>query len=110
MKVKSENEPGVVADVVCDMCGVSARGQAGHLQYGTMRAAWGEGSAHDGEVYELHLCESCFFAQVSAMKRERWLGVFLEEEGDSILRNDTYGLVRKFEASDDASEQPDIPD
>lgn len=100
MKVTSETAQGTVTDVVCDMCGVSTRIEGGELQFGTMHAKWGEGSAHSGEEYELHLCEGCFFVQVASMKRTRWTGMMFEEEGDAILGNDAYGQVSKESAGE----------
>ncbi|QHG65165.1 hypothetical protein [Pseudomonas putida] len=100
MKVTSETDPDMVTDVICDMCGDSTLVESGQLQFGTMHASWGEGSAHCGEEYELHLCENCFFVQVSTMQRTRWIGVMFEDEGDSILKNDAYGrLPRNDEAN-----------
>jgi len=95
MKVTSETDPGMVTDVICDMCGDSTLVAAGDLQFGTMHASWGEGSSHPGEEYELHLCENCFFVQVSTMKRTRWIGVMFEDEGDAILGDDAYGRVTR---------------
>jgi len=43
--------------------------------------------------YELHLCENCFFVQVSTIKRTRWISVMFEDEGDAILKDDAYGRV-----------------
>lgn len=36
--------------------GRSTRIEGYGLQYGTLRANWGYGAAHDGERYEVHLC------------------------------------------------------
>jgi hypothetical protein len=93
MKVTQAAQLEVVADVVCDVCGMSTRNGDGELQYGTMHASWGRGSAHCGETYELHLCENCFFSQVAEMKRTRWLAVMFDDDGDAILGNDSYGRV-----------------
>ena len=93
MKVVSETDPSTVTDVICDMCGDSTRAEAGELHFGTMHASWGEGASHCGEEYELHLCENCFFVQVSTIKRTRWISVMFEDEGDAILKDDAYGRV-----------------
>ncbi|MNF11064.1 hypothetical protein D3C80_2121810 [compost metagenome] len=65
-----------------------------------MHASWGQGSSHCGEEYELHLCENCFFVQVSTIQRTRWIGVMFEDEGDAILSNDAYGRVSKDNRAD----------
>ncbi|WP_177324897.1 hypothetical protein [Pseudomonas sp. GM84] len=78
MKVTQAGQHDVVVDVVCDVCGISTRNADAELQYGSMHASWGKGSAHCGEEYEIHLCENCFFAQVAEMKRTRWLAVMFD--------------------------------
>lgn len=95
MKIAQASEPDVIADVVCDVCGMSTRDGEGQFQYGTMHASWGRGASHCGERYELHLCESCFFSQVAEMKRARWLAAMFDEDGDAILGDDAYGRVPK---------------
>lgn len=102
MKVISKSDPGTVIDVICDMCGDSTRTPSGELQFGTMHATWGEGSSHSGEEYELHLCENCFFVQVSTIQRTRWVSVMFEDEGDAILRNDAYGRVNMSNSGDES--------
>ena len=50
-----------VVDVICDVCGDSTTKTMAQ-EYGTLSAHWGYGSVrHDGERYEVHLCEDCFF-------------------------------------------------
>lgn len=94
MKVTQAGLPSRIVDVICDMCGVSTRIHQGAPQYGTMHAAWGKGTSHCGDEYELHLCELCFFNQVASIKRMRWSSAMFEEEGDAILADDGYGRVR----------------
>lgn len=86
-------EPNDIIDVTCDGCGCSTRGRDGDLQFGTLQAAWGNGTAHSGEEYELHLCENCFFAHVSGIKRARWLGLMFEVEGEALLADEAFGRV-----------------
>ncbi|TFW19270.1 hypothetical protein E4L40_24190 [Pseudomonas putida] len=93
-KVTQAGEHDIAIDVVCDVCGVSTWDGAGEPQYGTMHASWGNGSAHCGQEYELHLCERCFFSQIAEMKRARWLAVMFDQEGDTILGDDAYGRIR----------------
>lgn len=35
------------------------------------QAHWGYGALHDGERYEVQLCENCFFATIAYLKQER---------------------------------------
>ncbi|MGT3070681.1 hypothetical protein [Pseudomonas putida] len=92
MKVPSDSDASIVLDVICDMCGSSSRiGE--RFQFAILKASWGQGTAHSGEAYELHLCESCFFTQVSEIKRTRWAGVMFDEEGGALLKDVMYGRV-----------------
>lgn len=93
MKLTPSGQSEEAGDVVCDMCGLSTRVGVAGGQFGTLHAAWGEGSGHSGDVYELHLCEGCFFSLVSDIKRTRWASVMLEDEGDAIQKNDAFGRV-----------------
>ena len=54
-----------VIDFSCDVCLVSTQ-----LNHGVLSSYWSKGSKHDGELYELFLCEACFFATLAMLKRE----------------------------------------
>lgn len=69
MKITAIEQNKSVTDVLCDVCGDSARAEGGGLQFGTLRASWSYGSAHDGESYEVHLCEPCFFRTIFGSSR-----------------------------------------
>jgi len=84
---------GEVIGVMCDVCGASTHGSEERLEFGALHAIWGEGSSHNGEAYELHLCEYCFCARLAAMKRARWASVMFEEEGNGILQNEAFGRI-----------------
>ncbi|WP_371257583.1 hypothetical protein [Pseudomonas sp. BAY1663] len=73
-----------VSDVLCDVCGDSTRVEGYGLQFGTLQASWGYGSAHDGERYEVHLCEPCFFRTISGLKRERMVNFMFSGEEQEI--------------------------
>ena len=53
----------VIVDILCDVCH-----QATALEFGTLKAHWGYGSKHDGERYEVQLCETCFFYALTVLK------------------------------------------
>ncbi|MBC8978784.1 hypothetical protein IAI52_00855 [Pseudomonas lurida] len=71
MKIIGKAEIEAVVDVVCDACTSSTRINTGVNEYGVLRARWGYGSSHDGESYELHLCEACFFQTIANIKQDR---------------------------------------
>ncbi len=77
MKITGLVEVEAVTNVTCDVCGCSTRRAAGGYQYGTLHANWGYGSEHDGQRFEVHLCEHCFFQTLAYIKQERrvqWSG------------------------------------
>lgn len=82
-----------VADITCDVCCQSTRVEGYGQQFGTLQAHWGYGSKHDGECYEVHLCEPCFFRTLSALRRERMVNTMFDEEPSTI--EDEFGLVRR---------------
>ena len=71
MKVIDKVEVDTVTDVVCDVCLCSTRVENGGLEFTTLSAQWGHGTRHDGEQYELHLCEGCFFKALTDIKGNR---------------------------------------
>ena len=46
-------------------------------------AHWGYGSKHDGERYELQLCEKCFFYDLATLKKERVDEFMFDENFDT---------------------------
>ncbi|MCT7655007.1 hypothetical protein MBH78_10465 [Oceanimonas sp. NS1] len=72
MKVTSKQLVDVVTDVLCDVCGESTSQDGQHSpQFGMLQADWGYGSPHDGESYQVHLCEGCFFATLASLKEQK---------------------------------------
>jgi hypothetical protein len=63
------------------------------VQYGTLQAHWGYGARHEGERYEVHLCESCFFEVLSHLRHERKVNTLFDAQADSV--SDEFGLVRR---------------
>ncbi len=86
MKLTKENLPGVVIDIRCDVCSKSTK-KVLHgtdlFEYGTLSASWGYASQHDGEEYEIHLCEPCFFQAVANLKEQRRSAMLFSDEEDS---------------------------
>ena len=68
MLVKAVVPTEQVVDVRCDICGESTM-MAGEQNHATLSANWGYGSRHDGERYEVHLCESCFFETLANLRQ-----------------------------------------
>lgn len=93
MEILGRVESEAVSDVRCNICNESARLANGNLQYATLAAHWGYGAAHDGERYEVHLCEHCFFATLAYLKQERRI----EQLFDDAPRpgEDELGLVKR---------------
>lgn len=93
MKVIGKVEIEGVSDVVCDVCRLTTRVIGGGLQFATLQAHWGYGSKHDGERWEIHLCEDCFFQAVAGLKQERRTQGLFDENGG--IPDDDFGLITK---------------
>ena len=96
MKVTEEKMVTVTMDVLCDVCSSSTTPPGGSAQYGTLTAHWGYGSKHDGERYEVHLCEQCFFSALSALRRQRMVEhMFDEQSGKTDEPDAVFGQVEQ---------------
>ena len=84
-----------VADITCDACCRSTRVEGYGLQFGTLQAHWGYGSKHDGERYEVHLCEPCFFRALGGLRRDRMVNTMFDENPDTA--DGEFGLVQRSE-------------
>ncbi|RMV06416.1 hypothetical protein [Pseudomonas amygdali] len=99
MKTIGRVEVETVIDVRCDVCSASTRVDMGGFQFGSLQAKWGFGSAHDGERYEIHLCEGCFFQALAYLRQERRSqnmfsaddGADLSEDLGLVAKNDYFG-------------------
>ena len=82
MKIMTKQEVDVVSDIRCDVCDASCSPVDGYgPQVGTLSARWGYGSTHDGEAYEVHLCESCFFQALASLQEQRRGQLMFSEQG-----------------------------
>ena len=86
MEIKQLKQVEVVTDVLCDVCN-----QLTQLELGTLSANWGYGSKHDGERYELQLCEKCFFYALVTLKKER-VDEFMFDEKFDPSTLESFGL------------------
>ena len=93
MKITGLVEIEAITDVTCDVCGSSTRMAAGSYQYGTLQAHWGYGSDHDGQRFEVHLCEHCFFQTLAYVKQERRVQHLFNDEPSA--ESDDVGLVTR---------------
>ena len=92
MKIVTKQEVDVVSDIRCDVCDESCSPVEGYDPlYGTLSAKWGYGSTHDGEAYEVHLCESCFFQTLANLQEQRREHLMFSEQGYEL--NPDFGRV-----------------
>jgi hypothetical protein len=70
--------------VYCDICGNSCSTDLFGGEYATIEAVWGYGSKHDGEKYDIQICEGCFFETVRWMKSKRLTNLNIENH-DAIF-------------------------
>ncbi|MBD8237843.1 MULTISPECIES: hypothetical protein [Pseudomonas] len=94
MKTIGRVEVETFIDVRCDVCDASTRVDTGGLQFGSLQAKWGFGSSHDGERYEIHLCENCFFQALTYLRQERRIQNMFGTEDVAGFSED-LGLVAK---------------
>lgn len=79
MQVKAVVPTEQVVDVRCDVCGESSK-KAEQMNYATLSANWGYGSRHDGERYQVDLCESCFFEALANLRQShRQINMFADD-------------------------------
>ena len=82
MKIMTKQEVDVLSDIRCDVCEESCSPVEGYgPQVGTLSAKWGYGARHDGEAYEVHLCESCFFQALASLQEQRRGQLMFSEQG-----------------------------
>ena len=75
------NEPSQTAsDIHCAVCASNTHVPDYGQQFGTLEALWGHGSKHDGERYQVHLCESCFFGALAYLRQERRIHTLFDDE------------------------------
>ena len=86
MEIKKLQQVRFITDVLCDVCKQSTT-----LKFATFSAHWGYGSTHDGERYELQLCEKCFFYALATLKKERRDTLMFDENFDPSSL-DEFGL------------------
>jgi hypothetical protein len=72
MKTFKEQLRKVVDDIHCDSCGKSTTNYSDiGPDYATLESCWGYGSYHDGNKYNIDLCETCFFDVINFIKEQR---------------------------------------
>ena len=96
MKILTKQEVDVVSDIHCDVCEESCSPVEGYgPQVGTLSAKWGYGARHDGEAYEVHLCESCFFQALASLQEQRRGQLMFSEQG--YEPNPDFGRIESDE-------------
>lgn len=98
MKISEKVEIETVTDVPCDVRLCSTEATSGGIEFATLQAHCGYGTKHDGERYELHLCEDCFFLTVGYLKHERHIQNLFSDDDDvvSTMKSDELELVEKM--------------
>lgn len=91
MKIMGIKDVESVIDVRCDTCGASTLQESNQPQYGALTASWGYGSRHDGEHYEVQLCETCFFSLLAEAKALRRANMLFSENNEPFAND--LGLV-----------------
>lgn len=92
MKIMALKPVSMVNDVLCDVCSESTHAEGYGTQLGVLRASWGYGSRHDGERYEVRLCENCFFRTLSGLRRDRMVNDLFNDEAEDLS---SFGRVTR---------------
>lgn len=64
----------------------------GTNEYGLLSANFGYGSSHDGERYQVHLCDMCFFG-ILATVREMHRGHHMFDDDYEAANPDKFGRI-----------------
>ena len=80
-----------MTDVLCDVCSNSTTIDGDSTGLGVLSAQWGYDSKHDGERYEVHLCESCFFSTLVNLSRDRMINHLFDEPAKN---QPAFGLIK----------------
>ena len=79
-----------VEDIVyCDICGKTCTNDNYGSEYASLEAIWTYGSKHDGERFDIQLCENCFFETIHWMKNKR-LTNLIEDDTMNSISNDPF--------------------
>ena len=81
-----------VVDILCDACGRSTKTDVGTNEYGTLSADFGYGSHHDGERYQVQLCEGCFCTMLGTVM-ELHRGNHMFDDDYAAAHQDTFGRI-----------------
>ncbi|WQN26597.1 hypothetical protein ULE26_15320 [Stutzerimonas stutzeri] len=92
MQISNADKKESSSDILCDVCGESTRVDGYGCQFGTLSAVWGYGSTHDGQRYQVRLCETCFMSTLAGLRRDRMVNFMFSDE-DQDLSN--FGLVAR---------------
>tara|TARA_R100001039_G_C1806674_1_gene80796 strand:+ start:388 stop:672 length:285 start_codon:yes stop_codon:yes gene_type:complete len=92
MKVTAKVQVDSVVGVICDVCGNEVCRSGSKPEFGTLSARWGYASSHDGESYQVDLCEACFFSVLGGLREKRKTS-FSDNEGSGNCSNSQFGLI-----------------
>jgi hypothetical protein len=86
------------SDIHCAVCGDATRVPGYGQQFGTVHALLGFGSQHDGERYQVPLCEPCFFGTLAYLREQRRIHTLFDEKLPAddqvfgqVARDDFFG-------------------
>ena len=95
MKIFQDKLTAVITDVICDVCSSSTTHPSGSANFAVLSAHWGYGSSHDGQRYEIHLCENCFTETRLHLRRQRMVAHMFEDDdaSEGTADSESFGLV-----------------
>jgi hypothetical protein len=84
MKTTAVDQIESASDVLCDVCNESTSVESHGPQFGTLLANWEFHSPPNGERYEIHLCEPCFFTVLAGLRRTRLLNTMFSDGWEDL--------------------------
>lgn len=84
MKTMAVDQIESANDVLCGVCNESTSVEFHGPQVATLRANWELRSPPNGERYEIHLCEQCFFSVLADLRRKRMLITMFSDGGEDL--------------------------
>lgn len=84
MKPADENNSVSTAKICCYACCRTVDADGRELEVGSLSASWGKNSTHDGESYNLSLCEECFFRVLGDLRFQRAIQMHVDDDEDNL--------------------------
>ena len=80
MKPIEENNSAATTKVSCYACCRTVDADGREMEFGSLIASWGRSSTHEGESYDLSLCDECFFRVLGDLRLQRAIQMNIDSD------------------------------